>query len=192
MRSGLLRLLFAGVVCAATAESATIFTTGLSGDNERPIPVSTPATGFASLTFNDALTQIAWELQWTGIPTGATAAHVHFAPPTAAGPVVLPVLPPPSGVSGNLSGIWTAADIQNAATTGLGTIADIFGAAQAGDLYFNVHSPANPPGEIRGQLAEIPEPGTFAMLLAGTLLIITTRRRVSGGNRMMPSARARR
>jgi hypothetical protein len=37
----------------------------------------------------------------------------------------------------------------------------------AGNFYINISSAKYPTGEIRGQLAVVPEPGTWALLLAG-------------------------
>jgi CHRD domain-containing protein len=68
----------------------------------------------------------------------ATAAHIHFGPPGVAGPIVVPLLPPTSGVS---RGCTTAdADL----------VANI--AANPSEYYVNVHNAAYPAGAIRGHL----------------------------------------
>jgi hypothetical protein len=64
----------------------------------------------------------------------ATAAHFHVAPtPGGNGPPVVPAVVTPSPIKGTA----TLTDAQ---------IADL----NAGKLYFNVHTAANPGGEIRG------------------------------------------
>ena len=53
---------------------------------------------------------------------------------------------------------------------------------QTGSAYINIHTGANPGGEIRGQLSQVavvPELEVYAMLLAGLGLIgFTARRRL--------------
>jgi hypothetical protein len=53
----------------------------------------------------------------------------------------------------------------------------------AGETYINIHTSAFPGGEIRGFLAAVPEPSTWAMMLIGFLglgfAFRTSRRRVS-------------
>ena len=52
-----------------------------------------------------------------------------------------------------------------------GTVAGAFDALlnglEAGDAYFNIHTNVFPGGEIRGFLAAVPEPSTWAMMILG-------------------------
>jgi hypothetical protein len=52
-----------------------------------------------------------------------------------------------------------------------GTVAGAFDALlnglEAGDTYFNIHTNVFPGGEIRGFLAAVPEPSTWAMMILG-------------------------
>jgi hypothetical protein len=68
-----------------------------------------------------------------------TAAHVHNAARGTAGPIVLPLFGGPT--------LWIVADGQ----VFQDNLVAIFNAAPD-NLYFNVHTAANPGGEIRGQL----------------------------------------
>jgi hypothetical protein len=112
------------------------FAATLVGANEVP-PVMTAATGFVSVVFDPATSGITLHL--THNIMDATAAHIHG--PAAVGtnaPVVVNIGP---GLDSIIMAPLTPA---------------LSMALQAGLLYVNVHSPANPGGQIRGQLAAVP------------------------------------
>ena len=67
-----------------------------------------------------------------------TQAHIHEGAAGVAGPVVIPL-------TGGVGGVWTVA----AGTT---LTSAQYTSLQAGSFYFNIHSAANPAGEIRGQI----------------------------------------
>jgi hypothetical protein len=80
------------------------------------------------------------------------AAHIHCAPAGVNGPVAVtlfaggPVTP-----HGTLAqGVITAPDAGN--LCGFADLDDLVAALQSGDTYVNVHTLANPGGEIRGQV----------------------------------------
>ena len=107
----------------------------LTGAQEAP-PVSSSATGLGWLSVNPATRGVAGRIE-TSL-TNATNAHVHRAVPGVAGGVVIPMSNPSPGV-------WV---IREGAT-----ISDeLLAALLKGELYYNVHTAANPGGEIRGQL----------------------------------------
>lgn len=108
----------------------------LSGANEVPA-VATTASGNGVLAFNPVTSQISGFVQTSGI-TGS-AAHIHEAAAGVNGGVIVPMTETPPG-----SGRWV---VPSGST---------LTAAQAmsfnvNGLYVNVHSAANPGGEIRGQ-----------------------------------------
>lgn len=107
----------------------------LTGAAEVP-PVNSSATGTGWLSVNPFTLGVAGRIETT-LTTG-TAAHVHRGASTVAGPVVIPLTSPSPGA-------W--------ATAAGATLTDeLLARFMEGNLYYNVHTAANPGGEIRGQL----------------------------------------
>ncbi len=132
-----------------TGPGVATFTAALLGANERPNPVTTSATGTA--TFVDRTTSIDYTIDVSGI-TAPFAAHIHLGGPAVAGGIIInlfvPTGPIPGSVSGNLvSGTITS---RSSPTVSLDSLRVLF---NNGNSYVNVHTSANTPGEIRGQVA---------------------------------------
>ena len=121
-------LAVAGVVSAADVKVT------LAGDQEVPA-VNTAAKGSGTVMIGDDMS-VKGSITTTGV--AGTAAHIHMAAAGKNGPVIVPMVK--SGDSG-----WTFAPDAK-------LNADQMNAFKAGELYINVHSAANPGGEIRGQL----------------------------------------
>jgi hypothetical protein len=121
--------------------TATPFAATLSGAAERPNPVTTDGTGSATAALEgDILT---FHLRYAGLSGPATLAHIH-GPADAAGTAGVMINLAPFnggafGTSGTLSGRVPVTAEQKAALL-------------AGLTYFNIHTDANKPGEIRGQV----------------------------------------
>ena len=124
-------LALAGYAAAALGADVKVM---LSGDQEVP-PVKTPASGNGVISVgNDG--SVKGMVTTTGIT--ATAAHIHIGAAGKNGPIIVPLAK--SGDNG-----WSV-------PAGAKLNDDQLKAFKAGDLYVNVHSTANPGGEIRGQL----------------------------------------
>ena len=122
----------------------------LSGAAERPTPVTTNATGDAEfvISTSGATTTITYTVTVSGLSGPITAAHIH-GPANAS--VAAGVIVPLSNVTGSgtsFTGSFT--------TTGHATIdmATLVTHMLAGNTYINVHTSANPNGEIRGQIID--------------------------------------
>ena len=112
----------------------------LTGAQEVPAVVTT-ATGTGLVTADPTTKIIVGGITTTGV-TG-TAAHIHIGAVGVNGGAIITLIEiPPAG-----SGVWAipAAAILTQAQ---------YDSLLAGDLYFNVHSAANPDGEIRGQIVK--------------------------------------
>jgi hypothetical protein len=146
---GLLIALAGATACddkGATGPSTQeTFTASLTGAAERPNPVTTSATGNASVTWNATTGTFSYTMNVSNL-TGVTGAHIH-GPATvdqAAG-VLVPLTAP---VSANVSGTFAAAQITAAGVS----VDSLLSLMRTGRTYVNVHTAANPAGEIRGQL----------------------------------------
>jgi hypothetical protein len=119
----------------------------LSGANERPTVVSSPATGSFNGTYNKETKMITYTITWTGMTP--TAMHFHNAIPTA----TLPATAVAGNVVIGVAGTGTPATYTSPITgTTRALTADEEMALLAGNWYFNIHSTQYPGGELRGQL----------------------------------------
>jgi hypothetical protein len=156
---------FLAFVGTAYGQDFSTLSTDLSGAQEvaPPAPVGgviTVTTGNVTLDFDDALTKVDFRLN-VARGTSVTQAHLHCAPAGVNGPVVVFLFGPVAGVNvnGTLSkGTFTNANI--IPTSGdpcgvtINNIASLLSAIKEGRVYANVHTVANPPGEVRGQVFE--------------------------------------
>ena len=178
-------LSFIAVLCALLlalpVQATLLFTADLDGAQEVP-SAATLASGSASFEFSAALDQMSYELYVFDI-SDITQAHIHLAPVGANGPVALwlyPSAPPalliPGPFDGLLaSGIVTDADLVGP-LAGL-SLAALYAEMSSGNAYVNVHTQLFPAGEVRGQIARVPEPSTLAVLGLGLGLLGFQRRR---------------
>jgi len=120
------------------------FTAALSGDAERPNPVTTSAKG--SGTFALEGNTLTFNVTYSGLTGSAILAHIHG--PAAAGQFagVLIDLAPYNGAgfgtNGTLSGKVVLSDLQRSYLL-------------EGRLYVNIHTDQNKGGEIRGQIVPV-------------------------------------
>lgn len=113
----------------------------LEGRQQVP-PLDTTAAGTFAVTVDPAAGMLIAHLNTTGADD-ATAAHLHDAFAGTSGPVVIPLEQDPGNVAH-----WSATDVT--------VDSDQLAAIESGSYYANVHTPANPGGEIRGQVAPPP------------------------------------
>lgn len=114
--------------------SASDSTPTLTGAEEVP-PVNTQASGVSRIAVIGDKTIIG-TVEISNL--NATAAHIHQAPRGQNGPVIIPL-------------VKTGENVWSVPGNTVLTSAQ-FDAYRSGNLYVNVHSAANPNGEIRAQL----------------------------------------
>jgi hypothetical protein len=133
-RAGLAGIAFFGFLSAGAFAEEMKFMAELSGAQEVP-PVETDAMGTADVTYDTESKELSWTVEYSGLSGDVTAAHFHGpAPEGENAPPVVPI---------------EIADLAEGSAT--------LDEAQAqslmdGLLYLNLHTAANPGGEIRGQV----------------------------------------
>ena len=197
MRTSLIPiLLFAFWLLPLHTMASTLFTASLDGSQEVPGDTGSTATGFATLELNAAQTRLEISLQLTGLDldgsqTPADAGddvvglHIHSAPVGDNGPVGFGFISPDSDLDGDLvigaiaGTVVSAWDLNEGNGT---TLASQLPALFNEGLYFNVHTVAFRPGEIRGQITRVPTPSVLALFALGFIgigAVARSRRRIS-------------
>ena len=109
-------------------------------DAKSEVPANTSAgKGTADLDYDNASKKLSWKITYSGLSGPATAAHFHGPAETGANAGVAVAIP--NAGTSPVEGNATLTDAQ---------AADLM----AGKYYINVHTAANPGGEIRGQVTK--------------------------------------
>jgi hypothetical protein len=189
MKTVMMAMIGVAGLAAASQGAVTTYFTNLSGAAEAP-PNSSPGTGWARVDYDNVARTMRVRAAFSGLLGNVTVCHIHGAtavPFTGTAGVATPTpsFPgfPAGGTSGSydntfnlaLASSWNAAYITANGGTTLSAETAFFNAMTAGRTYFNLHSTAFPPGELRGFLA-IPAPSALAMLGLGGLVAARRRR----------------
>jgi hypothetical protein len=136
-RSMLAGLAVAAALAASPACAETMsFKADLKGASEVP-PITSQGTGNVNATYDTTSKKLTWNGTVSGLSGNATAAHFHG--PAESGKNAGVLVPAPGLTTGPFEGSATLTDDQAKAL-------------MAEQIYFNVHTAANPSGEIRGQV----------------------------------------
>jgi len=161
----------------AFSDDGSHFKESLNGLKEAANVVSTTGSGTFEMTINKEETEIAYELTFQDLEDDVRQAHIHVGLPQNTGGIVLwlcgsDALPGPAGTprcnvsnpsdnrNGSVSGVLTAANVQNLPLNGIaaptattpGEFAEVIALIRAGKTYANVHTVKFAAGEIRSQI----------------------------------------
>jgi len=172
------------VVISATETETVSVALNAAQEIPAPVGVSSLASGVAEVSVNEEGVVTA-TLSVSNLTGPATAAHIHRGFAGETGPVLVGLVTDDGGST------WTVP--ADAATL----TADEIDAFNNGELYFNVHTEANAPGEIRGQInaaadafevqtvsvalnaaQEIPAQMALSLLLWASVIFLALRRQL--------------
>jgi hypothetical protein len=129
-------------------------------------------TATGTLTLDNVAGSATINITVANLDLSFTGNHVHQAPPTTTGAIVLDFGDPDNYRVGNLiSGTVTGLSIA--------TINSVF--ANPSNFYYNIHNTPFPGGAARDQLAGVPEPSSLGLAALGLLAAAVFRRRCVNG-----------
>lgn len=143
----------------AQTQSGVTVRAMLGGNQENP-PVSAGAHGEATVTVDRVGREIRYEVNIYNLPTGIVGAHIHVGTAGVNGPIIVNFPSIAVGQSGafQIRGSARESEIIARPEAGIRSFEEASFAIASGAAYVNVHTQANPGGEIRGQLC----PGSAA------------------------------
>lgn len=169
---------FASTALPVAAHEAK-YGASLLGSSEVPANAS-PATGSVLITIDFDLVTMRVETNFSGLLGNVTAAHIHCCtdPGTNVGAAtqVPSFIGFPLGITAGtydhtfdmaLASSYNPAFITNHGGLVSTAFNDLVAGLDAGKAYLNIHTDLFPGGEIRGLLSPVPEPESYALLLAG-------------------------
>ena len=124
---------------SAMGPGTVLMTTQLSGASEVP-PVPGIGSGSAEISYNQATNMLRWTVTYSGLSGLATGGHLHG--PAMPGQNASVAIPFTGSLASPISGglILTPAQADE---------------LLSGKWYVNIHTQANPGGEIRGQVVRV-------------------------------------
>ena len=171
---GRVRIAVAGALVAGAAVAGTVALADggdcireeLTGYQEDPLTISTPASGDFHASLQAKKSAISYRLSYSGIETPVQQAHIHFGGRHQSGGIVVflcsnlgngpagtQACPTGSGTH-TITGTITPADVLAPANQGIaaGEFGELLDAIANDVTYVNIHSMQYPGGEIRAQL----------------------------------------
>lgn len=157
-------LAVAFVLAISTSASAIIINLSASMDGAQAnagAGTGSPGTGMANITLDTGTNLLSWSITWSDLLGLPLVMHFHG-----------PALPNQNAGVQVSTGVGGTPVIGNAVLLAA-QVTDLLG----GLWYLNLHTLVNLDGEIRGQVAVVPEPSGLLLFSVGMLVVSGTLRR---------------
>ena len=168
-------ILFSSLMGTALEATPITYTASLNGIQTVP-PTGSLATGLATITADSATHLLTFDLSWSNLAANPLGLHIHCCAPIGTnGMLAINFQGFPAATSGvyvqtadlTVSTLYNPAFLTAHGGTAAQAEADILAGLAAGNAYIDIQIPPFVAGEIRGQLAAVPEPSTALLLATG-------------------------
>jgi hypothetical protein len=166
-------MLLLALGAAAAPAQATRWFASLDAEQEVH-SVTSPARGYGELMLSGSI--LSGFVNFSNLTSPMFMAHIHCCSPRDVNSgIALDFGTVPTTLSGRIefsfdlsrASSFTSAFLSASGGTAAGAQARLLGAFDNETAYFNLHTLNFRPGEIRGQIAAVPEPASWALLIAG-------------------------
>ena len=175
-------ILFSFLTGAAVATPIT-YVASLDGAQRVP-PSGSLATGFGTVIVDPATNLLTFALSWSNLTTNPLGLHLHCCAPAGAnGMLAINFLGFPAALSGayaqtvdlSVGALYNPAFLTTHGGNAAQAESDLLAALAGGNAYIDIQNTSFPTGEIRGQLAAVPEPATVLLLATGVASVAARR-----------------
>jgi len=148
-------------------------------------PTGSLATGLGTITVDSATHLLTFNLSWSNLAANPLGLHIHCCAPVGAnGMLAINFQGFPAATSGvhvqtvdlTVAALYNPAFLTAHGGTATQAEADLLASLATGNVYLDINNPVFPIGEIRGQLAAVPEPATVLLLAAGLASVVACRK----------------
>jgi hypothetical protein len=178
-------ILFSCLIGTVLEATPITYKASLDGTQTVP-PTGSLATGLGTITVDSATHLLTFDLSWSNLAANPLGLHIHCCAPVGAnGMLAINFQGFPAATSGvyvqtvdlTVAALYNPAFLTAHGGTAAQAEADLLANLAAGNAYLDINNPMFGGGEIRGQLAAVPEPATVLLLATGLASVAACRQK---------------